>query len=444
MTGGVVAIALGALMIVSAVRTNPNIRRNTEPGFLLFAGTSNRIPLILFGLGTTIAWTITGRAIFRIVCFESTSFLTNGIQQKDLSKIFGTYVLSRSWWAWRMRLWRSSLFGVLCLLLYGIVALSYRYALTDSTRDISRSLNDLEDGISPITGCHGNGSVIHEYAGIRGMVSSSRTAQFTHRTYEPNGWFNVFGWGPLSIGEPWELSEPSSPVNIDYSVELEVTGPFLVVMSKWIGSNRTIYSSLAPQKSRSDYLITVSDSGDCGPLLVSCDTDPYCLLLGLGYGNFSMQYPSMPRSDGRYVYPKSGHINSPDQPTTQNCPIGIDKQLYFDIVKELNGYFEFDQVDLASYLIARIGVNQSAILEQEDATNLRAFGILAPEDGNCSSVYTDLLVENLYQGKKTYVLYQQFNPTPHYIASACLIIWGVSLLIVGMPLKSLVVSGTID
>jgi len=105
--------------------------RGTKPEIPLpFAGTPwpQVFPLILFGVVTALAWTTSQRATARIASIEATRILAKGVQLGDIADMWELKANFR-WLKWRKIMWRSSVIGIVSLILYLAASLTVRLLL---------------------------------------------------------------------------------------------------------------------------------------------------------------------------------------------------------------------------------------------------------------------------------------------------------------------------
>jgi hypothetical protein len=457
---GFVALLVGSLMIVPAVlddegtgayKDEPERRGFMYPGEV----PDNRIGLIVFGIGTALAWTASARAIFRETSKDALDFLTTGVRQSEISDMFELKMPTSRWWRWRLRLWKSSITAIVFVLLYLTTALSYRFDLSETT--ISRTEHDYISKPLPMLGC--NTSMYESLRVYDPFIESAPLNQFPRVVwgFDAPDQYTDGGDNPWyydsAFSNFWYISQPS-----DW-IEGTVTGPFLSVIRR--DGIPAGFGTAPPE-------LSIADSPDCGPLITTCSQCPassetcttYCRTYGFSYGTFTMKFGPLSLVPHHEIM--NSDINITDH-SALPCPVRFDRRFYEVLLADPELH-TFGQASLSLYMVARLMQNSTVILDTTVVEELQDLGIMA-RPGN------SLSVDNICDGSTTLNHHYEFPnrhfdpstlpdgeftanitahyhalyiPTAHYVAITCLFIWGILLIMIGLPSRRLIITGSLD
>ena len=459
------------------------------------------LPLVFFGIGTAIAWTCTQRAVYRMALLESCQPLRLGVYLHDLSDMLELKRPGRAWFRWRVRMWRTTVFALLCIGIYASTALMYRLAFSFRTKSFTYDLDaigsnpDLQNSITtlPLFGCQfdpSNPSLsqsdlglpsnetrmqLNVFADIVSLPEAyAQTSMARNITTPDNSWQVLFGAHGLyhlaryiELQAPQENFQGSLAPKISSALEWDFQGPFLTAV--WTHDANATLPEVAP------YVGTKSHPS-CGELLYVCMSFVLgdCYYLGVYPGNFvSLTSPvetDNPSNDIIPLFDSALVITGPETINmSDNCPTKLDTGLYDKLAEEYTGYWSAcngSTTNFPSYyspglagdnhnwlswcaegplrtvfamLFAYLSNNPALIIDKQPMIDL---GLLA---ANASS-FEQCSQPQPWKYRGTIVAYWQVSTWPAYelAAALLLIIWGGLLAFASWPFKELVFRGTVE
>ena len=518
MFASVVAVLLGCLAIADASTSfliesfeavqRQNVSSWSEisativeyPTIALLHRLPSWLPLVLFGIGTAIAWTCTQRAVYRIALLESRQFLQSGIYLHDLSDMLELKRPGRAWFRWRAKMWRTTVFAVLCIGIYASTALMYRLAFSFRTKSFRYNLDaigsepDLQNSITtlPLFGCSFDPShpsptesdlwlpanetrmQLSVFADFVSLPEAyAQTSTVSNISTQDGSWQVLFGiHGLYHLARYVELQAPQENFQslmapkVSSALEWDFQGPFLTAV--WNHDLNATVPDVAP------YVGTKSHSS-CGELLYVCMSFVLgdCYYLGVYPGNFSSYTEAVetnnPSNDIIPLFDSALVITGPEIiDIPGNCPTQLDTGLYDRLTQEYTGYWSACNGSTTSYpsyyAPGLAGDNHNWLSWCAEAPLRTVFAmILAYLSGNPGLIEDTqpmidlgLLVANVsseqcsqsqpwrYSG--TIVAYWQVSTWPTYelAAALLLILWGVLLAFASWPFSELVFRGTVE
>jgi hypothetical protein len=397
------------------------------------------LPLVLFGVATAVAWTCSLRAIFRIASLEGSRIVAGGVCQRDLSDMFEMKMPTKRWLYWRIRMWKTSGFAVLCVSLYAAAALTYRLAFTK--RDQTMHGIYQNEPSDPLLGCSnwtlydGSGALgaprgflgMFEY--LMGAVqaewptSPSIFIDASYVSLTNDGWNVQMGWHGLTQASQAPYDQGEGYFN----------GPHIVGLSQPV-------SPEDPSRNP-DIFIQVANHSQCGPLLQVCVTDGEgCMWIGLGAGIYSATYG--PSSGSTYMNDYSFVTYE------NNCPLTLNTALYDQVVRDFvndTGMVGLDMFMLPETLLPRKTV-YAALLSRlqvnlnmfDDPKSVMDLGILKDPAGTCDGT------GGRFNGEFWASNVQTFWPAYQFSSSCLMASWGLLLMCAAYPWKEIIITGSLD
>jgi hypothetical protein len=402
-------------------------------------------PLIFFGVGTAVAWTSTSQGVLRIASLEATALLAQGIQQRDLSDMFEMKFPTKRWLYYRIKMWRSSLFAVFSVLIYGGAALTYRLAFT--TREeyqpqYSGEFLDSRNSENPFFGCSDTHGVLTTFVSLlrpnivfeESQFAISSPSFLNQQSQDSDALWRVqFGWNNPSI-DTW----------LEQSSYGWRQSPLLVGLTQFVSPDAT-----------SNETVRVADHSVCGPLLIACTSNGIsCYWLGLGAGVFNVSFAPL-YSSGASGYNYSIVDGTWKHTESENgCPIRLKTSVYEQVVEDMRydvGLQIFDQssansFDLYQYqlnqtihalIIAHLSHDPSAILDPYPLVNLDL--LKDPSTEYCPSYGRTRILSQHWN-----LVEVNFFPQYEFTSSGLLALWSLMLLFTSYPFKRLLITGNLN
>lgn len=518
---GIVAILLGSVALADAYTSfrieafEASQRQNVStwagpsdnpafyPVIALLHQLPSWMPLVLFGIGTAIAWTCTQRAVYRIALLESRRFLRRGVHPQDLSNMLELKRPSRSWLKWRMRMWKTTSFAMLCILVYASTALMYRLAFSFRNKSYIYNLDDIGREVNlqsfittlPLFGCTFDPSNPSPTESDLGKPANETRMQlnvfsdfvtlpeaFAQTQYDLNittsddAWEVLFGiHGLYRLARYIELQTPqenfmsSMAPKVSSALEWDFQGPF--VSAVWTHDSNATVPDVIP-------FVGTKTHPTCGDLLYVCMSSAQgdCYYMGIYPGNFTSRTGAIetndPANDVIPVFDSALIITGPNSISMSgNCPTRLDTGLYTKIAQEYTGYWSACNNTPAAedagngYITTGLaGDNHNWLSDCAEGPLRTAFAMILAFLANNPSLILDpqpmedlgLLSANMsiddcqktlaWQYDGTIVAYWQVSTWPGYetAAAVCLIVWGGLLVFASWPFKKLIFRGTVE